>query len=94
MENQEPKKAPETTVESDASARSLGKNQGAEVESDASSHQNVEVENEGTKKAPEITAESDVSNRSPGKDRDYSLLLNLLPHPSQRERSLNLPQQP
>ena len=64
MENQEPKKAPETTAESD---RSPGENQGAEVKSDASSHENVEVENKETKKAPETTAESD---RSPGKDRD------------------------
>ena len=67
MENQEPKKAPETTAESDTSDRSLKKNQGASVESDTSSHQNVEVENQEPKKAPETTAQPD---RSPGKDRD------------------------
>ncbi len=66
MENQEPKKAPETTAQSD---RSPGKDRGAEVKSDTPSHQNVEVENKGTKKAPETTAESDASDRSPGQDR-------------------------
>ena len=64
MENQEPKKAPEIKVESD---RSPGTNRGADIKSDASSHQNIEVENKGTKKAPETTVESD---RSPGTDRD------------------------
>ena len=63
MENQEPKKAPETTEESD---RSLGTDTGTNIKSDASSHQNIEVENKEPKKAPEITVESD---RSPGTDR-------------------------
>ncbi|MEH2056832.1 MAG: hypothetical protein V7K97_11895 [Nostoc sp.] len=63
MENQEPKKTPEITVESD---HFPAIDRGADIESDASSHQNIKVESKGTKKAPEITVESD---RSPGTDR-------------------------
>lgn len=63
MENQEPKKAPETTVESD---RSLATDRDADIKSDASSPQNVELENKQIKKAQEIKVESD---RSPGTDR-------------------------
>ncbi|WP_375513385.1 hypothetical protein [uncultured Nostoc sp.] len=63
MENQELKKAPEITVESD---RSPGTDRGTDIKSDASSHQNIEVENKAIKKAPKITVESD---RSPGTDR-------------------------
>lgn len=63
MENQEPKKALETTVESD---RSPGTDKGTDMKSDALSHQNIEVEKKKPKKAPETTIESD---RSPGTDR-------------------------
>ncbi|MBD2609428.1 hypothetical protein H6G81_34305 [Scytonema hofmannii FACHB-248] len=63
MENQELKKAPEITIDASEKGRE------AEVKSDASSDQNVEVENKETKKALETTAQSDVSDRSPGKDR-------------------------
>ncbi|MBD2215229.1 hypothetical protein H6G27_36150 [Nostoc linckia FACHB-104] len=66
MENQEPKKAPETTVESD---RSPATDRGADIKSDKSSDQNVEnveVKNQEPKKAPKIIVESD---RSPGTDR-------------------------
>ncbi|MEH2335986.1 hypothetical protein [Nostoc sp.] len=63
MENQEPKKTPEITVESD---HFPGTDTGTDIKSDASSHQNIKVENKEPKKAPEITVESD---RSPGTDR-------------------------
>jgi len=63
MENQELKKAPETTIDASEKGRE------AEVKFDASSHQNIEVENKATKKALETTPQSDVSDRSPGKDR-------------------------
>ncbi|OUL28578.1 hypothetical protein [Nostoc sp. 106C] len=66
MENQESKKALETTVELD---RSSATDRGAEIESDTSSVQNVEnveVEKQEPKKVTEIIVESD---RSPGTDR-------------------------
>ena len=63
MENQEPKKATEATIESD---RSPGTDIGADIKSEVSSDQNNLPENKQTKKAPEATGESD---RSPGTDR-------------------------
>jgi hypothetical protein len=63
MENQEPKKVREITVESD---RSPATDRGADIESETPSDQNVEVENQEPKKAPKIIVESD---RSPGTDR-------------------------
>jgi hypothetical protein len=70
MENQEPKETPETTTQSNASDRSPGTDRGAEVKSDASSQQNIEVENQKPKKTPEPIPQSVASDRSPGTDRD------------------------
>jgi hypothetical protein len=71
MENQEPKKAPETTAEFDASDRSPGQDRGAEVKSDASSHQNVEVEKEDSPGQDRDPQNVEVEKEdSPGQDRD------------------------
>jgi hypothetical protein len=43
MENQEPKKAPETTADSNESDRSPGTDRGVEVKSNVSSQQNAKV---------------------------------------------------
>jgi hypothetical protein len=69
MENQETLKVPEITVESDSCSET---DIDAEVKSEASTDQNVEIEHQKpkkalTKKVSTIIVESD---RSPGTDRD------------------------
>jgi len=69
MENQEPKKAPETTVESDFPPAT---DRGADIKSDVSSHQNVKVENQEPKKDIKSDASSHqnvkVENQEPKKN--------------------------
>ncbi|MFS0519400.1 hypothetical protein ACEYW6_32545 [Nostoc sp. UIC 10607] len=69
MENQETSKVPEIKVESDSCSQT---DTDAEVKSEASTDQNVEIEHRKrkkalTKKVSRIIVESD---RSPGTDRD------------------------